>query len=130
MGRSNDTLIIVHITNAVVVTIGNKDFYVFFFVVINATYTTGFVQTGIECLVIFQHSSAISKPWKYFIIKWVDDFYFVIIGVRDGHDVFFWNEGYAQRVLQFGKLILAIHITKGMQIFRVLISAYQDARSR
>ena len=119
-----------HITNAVVVTISNKDFYVFFFVVVNATYAAGFVQTGVEGLVVFQHGSAVSKPWKYFVVKWVDYFYFVIIGVRDGHDVFFGNEGDAQRVLEFGKLILAIHIAKGMQIFWVFISAYQDARSR
>jgi hypothetical protein len=80
----------VHITDAVVVAIGYEHFDVVHSWVKDAADATGFVQTGIECLIVGEGGLSITKPREDFIVEWVNYLYLMVVSIGHRYHIFVW----------------------------------------
>lgn len=94
-----------------VVAVSNEHFDIVFLFVEYAAHTAGLIEARVKGLLIFEHRIAVPQPGKYFVVEWVNDFYFVIIGISHDDDVLLRNKGESEGVLQLGVLSLPINIS-------------------
>lgn len=128
LGGRQVTLIVMHISDAVVVTVGNEHLDVVSFWIVHAAYPTWLIETGIKCLVILESRVAVAQPGEDLVVEGVDDLDFVIVCVRNSYYVLFWDKGHAKRVLQFCYIALAVEVTISVQILRVFVTSDQESR--
>lgn len=69
------------------------------------------------------------KPRENFIPKWVEHFDFVVEGVSDNHNIFFWDKMHSLRALKLRCMRHTISVSKTVQILWVLVATGQVSRA-